>query len=95
MKLYLSGLQPDATESEIRELLASSLDIQHIEVCSEHTPMSPYALLTVADSYEHVWTIKNRFTGRYHRGTSLRMHIVTYQDQVHLVDSPSPVSPGF
>lgn len=88
MKLYLSGLQPDVTEIEVRELLSSCLEIQQVEVCTQHTPDSPYALVTVTDSYEKVWPIKNRFTGQYHRGLSLLMHIVTYQDadQVRLVD---------
>lgn len=87
MKLYLSGLQPDVNEAEVRALLASSLDIQQVEICNQHTPQSPYALLTVADSYEKVWPIKNRFTGQYHRGLSLRMYVVTYQEFDHLVDA--------
>ena len=86
MKLYLSGLQPDVNENEVRELLASCLDILEVEICCQHTPDSPYALVTVADSYEKVWPIKNRITGQYHRGSSLRMHIVTYQPMDHLVD---------
>ncbi len=86
MKLYLSGLQPDVCEQELRELLSPSFNIQGLEICSKDTPEHPYALVEVADSYEQVWRAKNRLTGRYHRGATLRMHVVTYQQFDRLVD---------
>jgi len=83
MKVILSGLHGDASESAIIESFAPFFHIRQVEMIREGSPDNPWAVLHIADSYERAWEACNTLRGVFHRGKRLHVYIPLHQPDIY------------
>lgn len=83
MKVILSGLHADVSETSIVESFAPLLTIRHVEIIREGSPDNPWAVLHINGSYEQAWSVCNRLRGVFHRGKRLHMYIPLHQHDIY------------
>ena len=83
MKVILSGLHADACESAIIDSFTPYFHITQVDMIREGSPDSPWAVLHIADSYEHAWAACNSLRGVCHRGKRLSVYIPTHQPDIY------------
>jgi hypothetical protein len=79
MQVVLSGLRGDDSEDSVLRHMAPYFHVQRVRMIRDGAPDSPWALLDVIDSYEHVWATCNVLRGVFHRGKKLRLYIPLHQ----------------
>lgn len=82
MKVILMGLHEDACVDSVAAGLAPFFTIQHVEMVREGRHDSPWAVIDVENSYEHVWGVCERLRGVFHRGKRIHFYIPLHQEQV-------------
>jgi hypothetical protein len=82
MQVILMGLHGDASAASVAQGLGPFFHVQHVQMVTEGTPDSPWALVDVADSYERVWNVCNQLRGVFHRGKRIHFYIPLHQTDV-------------
>lgn len=83
MKVILMGLHSDASSQSVSAGLAPFFHVRHVELVTQGNPESPWAVIEVDNSYEHVWDVCNRLRGVFHRGKALHLYIPLHQTEVY------------
>jgi len=82
MKVILMGLHNDACADNVASGLAPFFQVRKVDMVREGDPESPWAIVEVDNSYEHVWEVCNRLRGVFHRGRTLHLYIPLHQEDV-------------
>lgn len=83
MQVILMGLHGDASADSVAHGLAPFFHVRHVQMVTEGTPDSPWALIDLVDSYERVWNVCNQLRGVFHRGKRLHFYIPLHQTDVY------------
>lgn len=83
MQVILRGLNESACEESLSNWLSSFFNVQRIKMVREGQRDSPWALIEVTDSYEHVWSACQRLRGVFRDGKRLHFYIPLHQTAVH------------
>ena len=79
MQIILSGLHGDACEESITQGLSRFFQVKNVHMVQEGALDSPWAVIEVSNSYEHVWEVCNKLRGIFHRGKRLHFYIPLHQ----------------
>ena len=80
MQVILTGLHGDASEASVEEGLTRFFQVKRVEMVRQGEDDNPWAVIEVADSYEHVWNVCNQLRGVFHRGKALHLYIPLHQE---------------
>lgn len=83
MKVILMGLTRNADAQSVGAGLAPYFHVKHVELVQQGNPDSPWAVIEVEDSYEHVWDVCNRLRGVFHQGKPIHLYIPLHQHDVY------------
>ena len=89
MQVILRGLNEDACEQSLTGWLSPFFNVQRIKMVRDGAPDSPWALIEVADSYEHVWNACHRLRGVFREGKRLHFYIPLHQTAVYHDPAPA------
>lgn len=79
MQVILRGLGGDDSESTLVDWLSPLFNVQRIKMIRDGERDSPWALIEVADTHEHVWSTCQRLRGVFRRGKRLHFYIPLHQ----------------
>ncbi|MYM67347.1 RNA-binding protein [Pseudoduganella sp. FT55W] len=83
MQVILTGLHEDASETSVEEELTRFFQVKQVEMIRQGEADNPWAVIEVADSYEHVWNVCNQLRGVFHRGKAIHLYIPLHQEDIY------------
>jgi len=83
MQVILRGLTEDACESNLTDWLSPFFNVRQVKMIRDGERDSPWALIEVADTHEHVWHACQRLRGVFRQGRLVHFYIPLHQAARH------------